>query len=274
MLVREVAPNVSALTVAIGTPGVGTFSVSAYLFNDDEPMLVDAGGPIEVDEFVGAVAERVDLNDLRWIYLTHADHDHTGALAPLLERAPNAKVVLTFGTLTVLLASSHPIPLARARLVSLGTRATLGSREITPMRPPTFDQPGTAGCFDHGTGIFCSADFMGASASSMEDALADDAAAVAPAEYAAGLLMWASTIAPWVHLCDQRLFEDALDAVRALQPSVVLPVHGPPVRDTLDHAIDVLRGLPRSEPAPPPPLELIESAIAMMNDEMPEQTSA
>jgi flavorubredoxin len=34
--------------------------------------------------------------DVRWIWLTHPDRDHTGALFDLLEAAPQARLVTTF----------------------------------------------------------------------------------------------------------------------------------------------------------------------------------
>jgi flavorubredoxin len=38
----------------------------------------------------------IDPADVRWIWLTHPDRDHTGGLYDLLEAAPQARVVTTF----------------------------------------------------------------------------------------------------------------------------------------------------------------------------------
>ena len=38
----------------------------------------------------------VDPADVRWVFLSHDDGDHLGNMRPLLDRAPNAKVVANF----------------------------------------------------------------------------------------------------------------------------------------------------------------------------------
>jgi len=38
----------------------------------------------------------IDPADVRWIWLTHPDRDHTGGLYDLLEAAPQASEVTTF----------------------------------------------------------------------------------------------------------------------------------------------------------------------------------
>jgi flavorubredoxin len=274
MFVREVAPNITALMTALARPGAPAFAASAFLLDDGEPMLVDTGSPLEVDELVKAVEQRVDLEDLRWIWLSHADDDHSGGIGPLLERAPNATVVLTFTTMGYLSVSRDAIPLDRVRIVAPGERATLGGRDITAVRPPTFDRPGTVGVIDHGTGAFFSVDFLGALLPSLDDVLADDAAAVDPEDLAFGMRSWAGMHAPWVPLCDQKRFDELLEAVWNLQPSVVCSTHGPPVRGTLDRALEVIGTLPGSEPFPEPGSEMIEPPVALAPDTPEATTSA
>jgi flavorubredoxin len=48
------------------------------------------------DEFMAALQSVIDARELRWIWLTHPDFDHIGALATLLERNPNLRVITNF----------------------------------------------------------------------------------------------------------------------------------------------------------------------------------
>ncbi|HEY2563485.1 MAG TPA: MBL fold metallo-hydrolase [Acidimicrobiales bacterium] len=253
---------------------MGAFPINAFLLSDGEPMLVDTGSAQEVDEFVSAVDQVVGLNELRWIYLTHCDHDHVGALGQLLEQAPNARVALTFPTMGFMATGPDPIPRERASMVTLGEQVTLGGRQITPLRPPTYDNGGTAGFLDHGTGIYYCVDFLGAVLPSMEDAVADDIATVAHEDFAAGATRWASLDAPWVHAADRVKFDDSLSAVQDLQASALFPTHGPPIRATLSRALDVLRGLPGSEPPKQRGRAEIEATLAHLLGDQTESTPA
>lgn len=77
-------------------PGLGLVPINLFLLRAGEPVLVDTG-PIYLREQVLAALEAlIDLDDLRWIYLTHTDPDHVGCLRDVLARAPRARVVTTF----------------------------------------------------------------------------------------------------------------------------------------------------------------------------------
>jgi flavorubredoxin len=77
-------------------PTVGILPINAFLIHAAEPVLVDTGTATVGDAFVDALTGLVKLQDLRWIWLTHEDRDHTGSLRRLLELAPRATVLTTF----------------------------------------------------------------------------------------------------------------------------------------------------------------------------------
>src|SRR5688572_6749706 len=90
MHVTTPATDVVALTDAALIPGLGFLPVSAYLLSAEQPVLVDTGMPDSRSDLLDALWNRIDPADLRWIYLTHPDRDHTGSLMEILDAAPAA----------------------------------------------------------------------------------------------------------------------------------------------------------------------------------------
>ena len=93
---RTVAPDVLALTKAAEIPGLGSIAINAFVLEGPAPVLVDAGAVVDRDEFVTALSDVVDLPSLRYLWLTHTDFDHIGALTALVSRCPELQVVTTF----------------------------------------------------------------------------------------------------------------------------------------------------------------------------------
>jgi Metallo-beta-lactamase superfamily len=264
MHTHSITPEVTAFTSALDVPMVGTLAVNAFLYLGEEPVLIDTGVTPERDEFLEAVHKLIDPRDLRWIWLTHADRDHTGAIAALLEQAPEARVVSTFITVGLMGAGTEPIPPDRAYLVHHGTRVPIGSDGLVAFRPPLFDNPGTVGFFDRRTGVaFCS-DFLGGVMPAHEDALVDDIAAVAPSDVEAGQLLWGSVDAPWVHSVDPSKLAASLDEVRAFGASTVLSTHLPPIRGNVERHLATIAKLVESPPAMLPDQEALEAAMAQI----------
>lgn len=84
------------LPAFLPVPGLGGLAVNAFLLKGAEPVLVDTGLATLGEAFVEALEAEIDLDDLRWIWLSHTDADHIGNLARILERAPRARVVTNF----------------------------------------------------------------------------------------------------------------------------------------------------------------------------------
>ena len=116
------APDTHVIPTYWPVPNVGVIPMNAFVIRAAEPVLVDTGTAALTDEFVDALASIVRPADLRWIWLTHEDRDHTGSLLRLLELAPQAKVVTTF------MAIGRMLP-----------------ERPVPARPPAARQPGRGG---------------------------------------------------------------------------------------------------------------------------------
>ena len=69
--------------------------INSMVITGAEPVVVDTGTKISGKDWMNAVFSIVEPEDVRWIYLSHEDHDHTGNLVEMLDRCPNAKLVTT-----------------------------------------------------------------------------------------------------------------------------------------------------------------------------------
>jgi flavorubredoxin len=240
---RLVAPDTHALTTYIPVPGMGVLPVNAYVIRAAQPVLVDTGIPALGAELVETVSAVVPLEELRWIWLTHTDPDHVGALAALLEQAPQAQVVTTFlgmGKLGMMGA----LPPERAYLLNPGQVLDVGDRSLAAIKPPSFDAPETTALFDTRTRAFFSSDCFGALMGEPREA----AEAIAPKALEEGLCTWTTVDAPWIHAVDAGAFVAALDRVRRLDANVVLGSHLPPARGITDA---LLAGLAKARAAAP-----------------------
>lgn len=223
----DVAPDVTALHVTFPVPGFGILPIRAHVLHAAEPVLVDTGlGAMEAD-FMTALRGAIDPKDLRWIWITHTDADHVGNLAAVLREAPQATVVTTFIGMAKMGLLQLETP--RIRLLNPGETLNVGDRELLAAAPPTFDAPETTGFLDRKTGVLFSADSFGA----LLEAPALDAADIDPAKLRDGMTTWATIDAPWLRWTDRERYGASLDAVRSLDPSVVLSSHLPPARGML-----------------------------------------
>ena len=142
-------------------PNAGVLPMNAFVVHAAEPVLVDAGVGVLSDDFVDALASVLPLDQLRWIWLTHEDRDHTGSLMRLLDLAPQARVISNFFAVGRMMPEA-PIPLDRLRVVNRGESVNVGDRNLAAIRPPLFDSPATTGFLDDATGALIVSDCFGA----------------------------------------------------------------------------------------------------------------
>ena len=138
----QAIPGIEVLPAHFPIPGAGFLPVNAFVIKAKEPVLVDTGMGIESEEFMKALESVIDPKDLRWIWLTHDDAEHTGSIQKVLETAPKARLVAN--SLAVLRMSTvWPIPMHRVYWLNSGDSINVGDRTLTAIRPPLFDNPTT-----------------------------------------------------------------------------------------------------------------------------------
>jgi flavorubredoxin len=231
-----VAPATVVLPAYMTIPNLGVLPMSSYLIHGREPVLIDAGpGPL-AGVMMAELGKLIDPADLRYVWLTHIDPDHVGALDLLAQAAPDAKFVTTFLGRGKLALQGRPIPDERFVLLDPGQRLVLEDRVLVALRPPTYDAPETIGAFDTATrALFC-ADTFGA----LLAGPADDLAAVEPERVREGMISWSAIDVPWLGLTDDRAFRWALHALVDLDPDTILGGHLPPARQRMHELVDHL----------------------------------
>ncbi|MDQ1687100.1 MAG: hypothetical protein QOK42_75 [Frankiaceae bacterium] len=259
MHITKPAPDVLALNDAAEIPGLGFLPVNSFLVHAEQPMLIDTGLPTSREAFLEQLWSAIDPSDLRWIYLTHPDRDHTGSLAEVMAAAPQAKLVTTFMGYGIV-GIDFPITPDRIYLLNPGQSLDLGDRTLTCFRPPVFDSPATTGLHDASTGTCFTSDCFGAPMATGD--LIEDIADLPADDVLAAQRLWVTVDSPWVAHVDRARFHDTLQPLRAFDPTTVLSTHLPPARDAMPQLLDMLAGSPDADPFVGPDQAALEAMLA------------
>ena len=122
-----------------------------------EPVVVDTGMAENREQYLADVFSLVEPEDIRWVFISHDDVDHTGNLNALMDRACNATLVINW-FMTTRMGASLEVPPTRQRWVGDGEGLDVGDRVLQAVRPPIFDSPTTRGLYDPTTGVYWSSD--------------------------------------------------------------------------------------------------------------------
>jgi len=229
---HRAAPDIDVLTTIHQIPGLGFIPINAFLLHGHSPILVETGAVVDREEFMTALRSVIDPADLRWIWLTHTDPDHTGALRQLMDENDEIKVITTFlgvGAMSL----SDPLPMDRVYLVNPGQTITIGERALTAIKPPTFDNPCTTGFYDQVSRALFSSDCFGALLSEVPE----DAADLSEEELRQGQVLWTTIDTPWIHAVDTGALARQLDDIRSLEPKLILSDHLPPAGGFMMHRL-------------------------------------
>jgi flavorubredoxin len=258
MYTYKAAPDVDVVTSTAAISGFGNLAINAFVIHAAEPVLVDTGAVRESEDFMAALRTVIDPADLRWIWLTHTDFDHIGALAPLLEENPEIRVITSFLGVGIM-GLFAPLPMDRVHLLNPGQSLSVGDRTLTAVKPPTFDNPITTGLYDDRSGALFSSDCFGALLSEVPqraEELSDEV-------LRQGQIFWATVDSPWLHSTDVAVFARQLDALRAFDPALVLSSHLPAATGaSLPRLIASLEAVPGAAPFVGPDQAALEHMLA------------
>jgi flavorubredoxin len=234
----EIAPGIH--WVGVLDPQLRTFDVimraehgtsyNAYLVRGDgKAALIESNKGRFAEHFVETVRDAIDPVKIDYVVLNHLEPDHSGALAALLDVAPNAKVVVSRpGKIFVRQILNRDV---NPMVVGDGDRIELGGKTLRFIQAPFLHWPDTMFTYVEEDAVLFPCDFLGA------------------------------------HYCDDRLFNDrvgnyepafqhyfnaimrpfkeyvrqGLDKISDLHLKAVCPSHGPILRADIGSYLDKYR---------------------------------
>lgn len=256
--------DVHVLPVSLPMGPDAFLTVNAFLLMAEEPVLVDTGLGQDCDALLDAVDEIVGLDNLRWVWLTHDDADHTGAIQQVLTRAPQARLA-THALNAIRMSTWWQVPMHRVQALRVGDRLPVGDRVLRATAPPLYDNPTSTGFIDESTGNLFSVDSFGA----IIPAPTQDAGEIPQEALAGGMLAWSMVDTPWASMLDRRKYAVVLDGVRRLAPSRIFSSHLPAAAGTaLESFLGVLSTTPDATPATAMSHEEFTAMLAMQQAAM------
>jgi hypothetical protein len=216
--------------------------LNAMVIRGAEPVVVDTGVADNRDRFFDDLFSIVEPDDIRWVFISHDDVDHTGNLNELMSLAPNAIVVVNWYMQERMGATLQVSPL-RQRWVADGESFDAGDRTLIAIRPPAYDSPTTRGLYDPTTGVYWTSDAFGTPTITPIPDTSD-----LPEEmFDVGMATFNRYVAPWLEIVREDAFQTSVDRVAALTPTAMIGCHSPVIGGGLvDRAIDVMRRSPSS----------------------------
>ena len=256
----KATPDIEVITSNFPIPGFGQVPVNAFVLKGTEPILVDTGAVVESPDFMSTLRSVIDPADLRWIWLTHTDADHIGSLHQLLAENPQLRVITTFLGVGIM-SLSAPLPMDRVNFVNPGESVTIGDRTLTAIRPPAFDNPSTTGFYEDKSGAFFSSDCFGA----LLENPPQNAADLSESDLREGQIFWATVDSPWLHKVDEGTFAKELNAIRDMEPRMILSSHLPAAGgDMTDRLLASLAEAPKADPFVGPDQAALEKMLQEM----------
>jgi flavorubredoxin len=223
-----------------------------------QPAIVDTGASLVRDAWLENAFSVVEPEDVRWIVLSHDDHDHLGNLEPVLHRCPNATLVASFA-ITARLSGDIELPIERMRWLDVGESLDLGDRTLTAVRPPMFDSPATRGFYDSTNRMLWAADCFGA----LVPGVVHEAADVPTELWEGSFAVLNSWNTPWLEWVDVDRFAAHVRTTASLPLDVVASAHGPVLRgDQIALAFARTLDLAAQPAVPQPGSELLDALVS------------
>ena len=221
-----VARDTFVVATLAAEPLSGAFvAINTMVIRGEQPVLVDTGFSLMREAWLASTFSVVEPDDVRWIFISHDDHDHIGNLLAVLDLCPKATLVGNW-SMTSRLAGDVSLPLERMRWLDAGDSFDAGDRTLQLVRPPLFDSPATRGLYDPTTRVLWAADTFGAL---VQGAIleADDADLDL---YDASFVMMNQWNTPWLEWVDPARFAGHVAPTASLPLDAVASAHGPILR--------------------------------------------
>jgi flavorubredoxin len=233
--------------------------INSMVILGEEPVIVDTGTPANRTQWLEDVFSLVEPEDVRWVFLSHDDVDHTGNLDQVMTACPNAKLVCNWA-MVERHTNCFSFPLERCRWIMHEESFSVGDRTLHAVRPPVYDSPTTRGLYDPTTGVYWAVDSFATPLPDPEMAIAD----LDPDFWQFGLTLFAfGAVSPWLSLVDHDKYGRYVDTVQRLDITTIAGCHTPVLEGGLiQRAFSHTRAFPSVEPPPMPNQSILDQIIA------------
>lgn len=199
-------------------------------------ILIDCGAPGSRADTLAAIATIIAPEALDYVFVTHGDLDHCGAVGPLIERNPYLRVLSNFEAMAKMNMFAG-IPTDRCAVVGPGQAIELGDRDLTVM-PALLQDSSTVWLRDSRTATLYASDGFGAllpegTAAFAED-LPDDA-------FAGAFLTWQAMHFEQLPMFDRLNFANMVEQTYRPGVEAIAPVHGPVIRERTSAAMELMK---------------------------------
>lgn len=257
----RIAPETYVIHDHVGE-GVAPMLVplNAMVIRGKEPVVVDTGVADNREQFLADVFSLVDPEDIRWVFISHDDIDHTGNANALMELAPNATLVINWFIQERMGPTLEVSPL-RQRWVADGESFDAGDRKLLAIRPPVYDSPTTRGLFDPTTGVYWASDAFATGMLTPNR----DVCELDPGMWHMGLPTFSRALSPWLELVEPAKYQRSVDRIAQLGASAIAGCHTPVIaRAQVAAAIEAVRRAPDAEMMPLPDQSLLDEIQLML----------
>jgi flavorubredoxin len=234
--------------------------INSMVIAGEQPVIVDTGSVANRRQWLDDAFGIVDPADVRWVFLSHDDADHTGNLGEVMALCPGATLVCSWA-MVERFSNAFEFPLERCRWVDDGDNFQAGDRLLTAIRPPVYDSPTTRGLFDSKTRIYWAADaFATPCPSEPVPTVAD----LDPDFWRGGMATFAHhALAPWLNAVDQERYSAQIDRIETLGITTIVSAHSPLIAsNSVSQALALMRQLPTTAPHPCPNQAVLEAMLA------------
>jgi flavorubredoxin len=233
--------------------------INSMVIRGAEPVIVDTGTPANRKQWLQDVFSLVEPKDVRWVFLSHDDVDHTGNLDEVMTACPNATLVCNWA-MVERYTNCFDFPLERCRWVMDTESFDVGDRTLHALRPPVFDSPTTRGLYDPKTKLYWAVDTFATPLPDPQMGIAD------LDEEFWRELMWvfaAGAVSPWLTMVDHEKYGRHVDQVQDLDITTIAACHTPVIEGPyIEQAFARVREMPRLDPPVLPDQSILDQVIA------------
>jgi len=201
----------------------------------------------------------VEPNDVRWVFLSHDDVDHSGNLDEVMSACPNATLVCNWA-MVERHTNCFDFPLDRCRWIMDGESLDIGDRTLLAMRPPVFDSPTTRGLFDPTTGVYWAVDTFATPLPDPHMGIED----LDEEFWFNGMHLFAlGAVSPWITMLDPVKYGRYIDGVQNLPITSIAACHSPVITgEYIARAFNRVREFPSLDAPPLPDQSILDQIIA------------